>query len=269
MGCWMQTCAVTRTAIRDGDPCRLVLLGRKNHYRRSISNTHDLYAVIEVPFRGLYDDDEGFIVFEDPLELERFHAVARELGFDVDNIEEMSQYDKRMSEGHDHRDCEINYCLVSETVFEHFSVEFQDICEDLNTVIKPLYLRLVADLENDSDPESSLYSSIVAKNPAHVIERLVHAEPGADYRHMTRRFLNFGWGAGSHMHYLWPMFPAGCDPFERIIGLAELFLVNDFLSNIRGMWSPQSGQGSYDDNDSNQYNRLIKMIDERISRDFD
>lgn len=267
MGCWMQTCAITRTAIRDGDPCRLVLLATRDRCSRAICNTHDVYAVIEVPFKGTYSD-EGFVDIDDPMELQRFQTVARALGFDVDSVEDMPDYDTLMSGGHDHRGFEINYCLVSETVFEYMADDHQKLCEDLSLSIKPLYLKKVAELENDPDPESAFYSSVIAKNPHQVVERLIDDKPEDFFSRETLLFLMFGFGPGSHMHYLWPIFPQGCDPFQRMEGLAELFLVNRFMGSIRGMWSPQAGQGSYEDNGDKQYNLLIKMIDERISRDI-
>ncbi|MEG0868909.1 MAG: hypothetical protein RSD49_18020 [Hafnia sp.] len=269
MGCWNQTCVVTRTAIRNGEACRLVVLASVDRYQGAICNAQDRYRPVDVPFKGTYDDDEAFIKITDPDELARFNKVMGDLGFAVGV--DWCEYRNAMSGqvpfvfGR----YEISYCLISETVFECMRDQYLELKNDLRDHYWPQYLGEIEILKQGaSDPADSMYLKVLADSPSMLIEWGVQHFPKDHYREQTLRFLN--WGVGSRrtkLHWIFPEFADANDVFARLLALAELWLVHDFLDDIRGYWCPQGGQGSQDNNDRGQYNRLISMIEERIFSD--
>lgn len=266
MGCWNQTCAVTKTAIQSDQPCRLIFIAESERISEAVTSVGAVYRPIDTFISGIYKNDDGFPHFVDEKEIAHFQRVTEKLGFPVFDDDEVYQYERLMGRGHLYCGRKINFCVISETVFEHLAPDIEALKVEFTMLAWPDFL---AAIEREKDG-FEFCGVIIKASPRDIFDRTFKRgdEKNDSYSHELSRFLSFGWGAGSSVHYLASIFPEdSTSVLERIHEFIEVWIISEFLDLTRGMWSPQGGQGSQEINSKKQYNKLIDMISERIADD--
>lgn len=266
MGCWNQTCAVTRTAIQSNQACRIIFIAENERISEAVTSVGEIYRPIDTFILGIYSDDDGFPHIVDEKEIAHFQRVTKKLGFPIFEEDEVYQYERLMSDGHLYRGRKINFCLISETVFEHLAPEIEALKLEFTMLAWPDFM---AAIEREKDGfECS--GAIIMASPREIFDRTFKRgdKRNDSYSHELSRFLNFGWGTGSSVHYLASIFiEDSISMLERIHEFIEVWIISEFLDLTRGMWCPQGGQGSQEINSKKQYNKLIDMISKRITDD--
>lgn len=262
-----QTCTFTRLPITANERCRLVLIASHHLDVDVLTESTSLYKVLTTPFRGEYND-YGFIR-PAKNELDRLVEFAKKLGIPAkvigkdpeemaSNIGQHISYEEVRAID---KDIRVNYCLISERAYSALEPRLSSMREGIDKILLPMAEKQAQMALEGSDDflkrllrkkdQKTFYSFCVANALKKFKRRDLH------------KLAVHGLDTSSPRHFMTELYFRPKDHVDNLHEIGEIQVLSDFLSEIRGFWSPQSGQG-HDQINLDSYNILEKLIKEGI-----
>ncbi|MDU8350296.1 hypothetical protein RYA05_00120 [Pseudomonas syringae pv. actinidiae] len=226
-----------------------------------------LYKPLYRPFPAIYDG-YGFVNPEGH-ELDRLVDACIYLGISRDIIGQKTEHVAR-NIGHEisygnvcagEKARIVNFCMISDSMYCALNERLQKMVHDIDTILVPTYeqQKLEALASNDA-----LMVSIAGRNDATALMQISVAKIMHQHgHHSLTRLAQHGLSTSGPRH-AHSTLRCEMNLRDNLQEAGEIQVLSEFLSSIRGFWSPQSGQGS-DRVQAADYELLEKVLSNGVN----
>lgn len=261
-----QTCVFTKMPIFEGEKCYIVLLASDFLDRKVLCESTSLYKPLFRPFSGIYDG-YGFARLEQD-DLKRLVDAAIFLGIEQEIIG-TDEYEMASNIGHHisygdviagNKARQVNYCMISGAMHSALNDRLIKMSQDIDHVLLPAFEQqktealasqddFMIKIANRDDPIALMQISVA---------KVMHQCGHYDLAHLAQRGLTTDGARHTHTTLMCPL-----SLRDNLKEAGELQVLSEFLSSVRGFWSPQSGQGN-DHVITSDYELLSKVIENEV-----
>lgn len=297
MGCWNQTCAISNLHIRAGQDVVVVTLERKNMmYEPSFCYTDALYRLTPIPFYATYNEYGGGenttgigrdvlfdhikkILVEKDIGENQYHDIAvTKDEFDEELFFDACHEDRLFCKQPFGSEFKVDFVMIHKHIFDsildnyifkeyvggenpYIKYKFDDIKADIPELVKQIKLFL-----NNQNIEDSYFLNISGIR----YNELFKEKSNYAAMWMTDDDKSLIFGKNEILAYM--IDNSEEDIINLITDMIKLQVINAFMSSVRKMWTPQSGQGSQSASHSGYrvlINAMTEVLDaERAEYDF-